>query len=189
MGSGKSTVGKILADALGLAFVDLDEEIVREEGRSIPEIFTSVGEAGFREIEFRVLKKVLGSRGAFILALGGGTVTLPRSAVLVREKTLCIWLQASPEELWARLRDEASGRPLLSGMDSQGKSTGLPSSGSDLPNGDSSHPDGSPDPLLTHIRTLLEVRSDAYAAAAAITLPTDGLSPSQIADEIIISCL
>lgn len=160
MGSGKSTVGRILADALGLAFVDLDEEIVREDGRSIPEIFTALGESGFRVIEFRVLKKVLGRREAFILALGGGTVTFPRSAALVREKTLCIWLQASPEELWSRLRDESSRRPLLAGI-----------------NG----PDG--------IAALLAAREDAYSDAAAVTLDSDGLSPSEIAEEIIISCL
>ena len=73
-GAGKSTVGKYLAKEMGRAFFDLDEEIVRVAGRSIPEIFETDGEAAFRDIETRVLCEALANQKGILLATGGGAI-------------------------------------------------------------------------------------------------------------------
>ena len=104
MGAGKTTVGSIVADALGCTFIDLDDIIVKKAGKSIPEIFAQDGEPGFRALEaeclVKTVKKYAGS--TVVLALGGGTVTCPGAPELLRKNTLCIWLKASLETLAAR---------------------------------------------------------------------------------------
>jgi shikimate kinase len=133
MGSGKSTVGRMLASQLAWHFVDLDAEIERESGLPISQIFAQKGEIVFREIEHECLARVLGSASArntrLILALGGGTFAQPRNAALIREidgsprgaGSIVIWLDCSTEELLQRcvlmgdrplFRDEASFRKL-----------------------------------------------------------------------------
>ena len=163
MGSGKTTVGKVLADFLGCPFFDLDALVVKKAGRSIPEIFADGGEAAFRTLEAKVLRQAVEkyAESTAILSLGGGTLGTPASARLVAEKTTCIYLRASVDTLAARLAPEAAGRPLLR---------------------------GAPD-LRERIAALLAGREDVYASIAHVTVDTDGLSPEQIADEIIISCL
>ena len=105
MGSGKTTVGRILSDALGCPFIDLDEVIARKAGRSIPAIFEADGEAAFRRLEKKALEEAILKYGesTAVLALGGGTVTVPGAVNLLQEKTLCIYLKASLETLQARL--------------------------------------------------------------------------------------
>ena len=92
MGSGKSTVGRLLAAQLAWYFADLDEEIERESGLSISQIFSQKGEAVFREIEHQCLARVLASASArnmrLVLALGGGTFAQPRNAALLRDFSL-----------------------------------------------------------------------------------------------------
>lgn len=163
MGSGKTTVGKVLADFLGCPFYDLDALVVKKAGRSIPEIFADGGEAAFRTLEAKVLRQAVEkyAESTAILSLGGGTLGTPASARLVAEKTTCIYLRASLDTLAARLAPEAAGRPLLR---------------------------GAPD-LRERIAALLAGREDVYASIAHVTVDTDGLSPEQIADEIVISCL
>ena len=73
-GAGKSTVGKLLAKEMGHTFFDLDEEIVRVSGRSIPEIFASDGEAAFRNLETKVLREVLANQKGAVIATGGGAI-------------------------------------------------------------------------------------------------------------------
>ena len=87
MGSGKTTVGKVLADFLGCPFMDLDDLIVKKAGKSIPEIFAEDGEAAFRQLEARLLRQTVEkyTENTVVLALGGGAVTAPASAALLRE--------------------------------------------------------------------------------------------------------
>lgn len=73
-GAGKSTVGKLLANQMERAFFDLDEEIVRASGRTIPEIFATDGEPAFRELETRVLRELLANQKGIVIATGGGAV-------------------------------------------------------------------------------------------------------------------
>ena len=104
MGAGKTTVGSIVADALGCTFFDLDDIIVKKAGKSIPEIFAQDGESGFRALEADCLAKTIKkySSSTVVLALGGGTVTCPGAPELLQKNTLCIWLRASLETLAAR---------------------------------------------------------------------------------------
>jgi shikimate kinase len=133
MGSGKSTVGRMLASQLAWHFADLDAEIERESGLSISQIFAQKGETVFREIEHQCLARALGTASArntrLVLALGGGTFTQSRNAALIRDVgaaqrgagAVVIWLDCSTEELLQRcvlmgdrplFRDEASFRKL-----------------------------------------------------------------------------
>jgi shikimate kinase len=73
MGAGKTTVGRLVADALGVAFLDTDEVVEREDGRTVPEIFVDDGEASFRELERRAVAESLAGHDG-VLALGGGAV-------------------------------------------------------------------------------------------------------------------
>ena len=115
MGAGKSTVGSILADRLGVDFLDTDNEIVRTTGRRIPEIFTEDGPARFREIERDVVLDVLGSHGG-VVALGGGAVMTPAVVDgLVGHRV--VYLRITADDGFARVRD--SDRPLIAGDDPQ----------------------------------------------------------------------
>lgn len=112
MGSGKSTAGRRLAARLGRPFFDLDEEIAERAGTSIPEIFASEGEEGFRRREREALDAVLSSPAAAVIATGGGAVVDPHSRAAMRAGALTIWLRAEPSVLVERVGTGA-GRPLL----------------------------------------------------------------------------
>ena len=157
MGSGKTTVGKILADFLGCPFLDLDDLIVKKAGKSIPEIFEQDGEPAFRELEARLLRQTVAkyAESTAVLALGGGAILAPASAALLRDKTVCIYLRATLDTLLARLEGETAGRPLAD------------------------------DALAGR----LAAREPLYEKTAHVTIDTDGLSPDEVADEIIISAL
>jgi shikimate kinase len=126
MGSGKTTVGALLARQLGWRFTDLDERIENAAGLRIPEIFERFGEPGFRRMESEQLQSALGrafERGeSTVLALGGGTFAQPANAELLRTAGVAaIWLDCPLKVLFARcltmtgrplFRDEASFRAL-----------------------------------------------------------------------------
>ena len=114
MGSGKSTVGRLVADALGCPFLDLDDIIAAKARRSIPDIFAADGEAGFRRLEKQALEQTVKkyAETTAVLALGGGTVTVPGAIGLLQEKTFCVYLQASLETLQQHLAGQTTGRPL-----------------------------------------------------------------------------
>jgi shikimate kinase len=111
MGAGKSTVGRILAQALQRDFVDSDDEIIARTGTTIGTIFEIEGEAGFREREARVIAD-LTKRHDLVLATGGGAVLREANRDLLRERTKVIYLRVQPDELFRRLRHDTQ-RPLL----------------------------------------------------------------------------
>ncbi len=113
MGSGKSTVGKALAQELGVPFTDLDEYIESSLGRSIPEVFEQ-GEIFFRMQEHRLLKQWLEESEEGVLALGGGTPCYAGNMELLlsRVDAVC-YLKASVPELAGRLRSGQEKRPLI----------------------------------------------------------------------------
>ena len=157
MGSGKTTVGKVLADFLGCPFLDLDDLVVKKAGKSITDIFAQDGEAAFRLLEAQVLRKTVEkyTENTAVLALGGGAVLAPASAALLRDKTVCIYLRATLDTLLQRLDGETAGRPLAD------------------------------DALASR----LAEREPIYEETAHVIIDTDGLSPDEVADEIIISAL
>ena len=111
MGAGKSTVGRRLAAALKLPFLDADHEIERAAGLSVAEIFARHGEAEFRRGERSVITRLLNDP-PHVLATGGGAFMDPDTRAAMREKAITIWLKAPLEELLRRVgkRDD---RPLL----------------------------------------------------------------------------
>ena len=112
MGAGKSTAGRALARRLGIAFADLDEEIVAAAGRPIADIFATDGEAAFRALETRVAGDVLRRPLSQVVAAGGGFPTFPANQALVRAtNTLVVAIEAPFETLWARIAGDPS-RPL-----------------------------------------------------------------------------
>ncbi len=119
MGTGKTSAGKILAEQLGMTFLDMDEEIVRREGRSIPEIFGSDGEAYFREVE-RSLVRELAEGSGRVIATGGGVVLNPANIDDFSRtgSVVCLW--ASPEWILKRVGGDTN-RPLLQVDDKLGK--------------------------------------------------------------------
>lgn len=115
-GSGKSTVGPLVAAALGWSFVDLDDEIVRAAGRSISEIFATEGEAGFRAWE-RAATVSLRDLGPLVLAPGGGWMLSLANREALGSETEIVYLDVSPEVAATRMGGAASARPLLAGAD------------------------------------------------------------------------
>ncbi|GAA5344650.1 shikimate kinase [Planifilum fimeticola] len=113
MGTGKTTVGKALADRLKLPLTDTDQEIERKTGKRISELFREFGEEGFRDLESQVLKQVLdGTPG--VVTTGGGVVLRPENVRLMKETGWVVALHASEEEILRRLAGTAD-RPLLLG--------------------------------------------------------------------------
>ena len=111
MGAGKSTVAKLLGNALERRVIDLDREIEKASGHSISELFELEGEAGFRAREVEGLHEVLATEEPVVVAAGGGLVTSEAArAALVN--TTCIWLRATTATLIARV-GESTSRPLL----------------------------------------------------------------------------
>lgn len=111
MGAGKTTVGRRLAKRHGLAFVDTDQEIEARCGASIPTIFDLEGEDGFRKRESRAISEVM-TRTGHVITTGGGAILRAENRELMR-LGFVIYLDADPEQLWQRLKNDTS-RPLLS---------------------------------------------------------------------------
>ena len=119
-GSGKSTVGQLLADALQRTFLDLDTEITRRCGMSIPEIFGQQGEAHFRELE-TALTRELAETGGMVLSPGGGWILSDENRSLLCPPARLVYLKASPEVALHRMGAATAGRPLLNRPDPRGE--------------------------------------------------------------------
>jgi shikimate kinase len=115
MGSGKSTVGPILANTLGWNFYDLDREIESFTGMKIRELFDKNGEAYLREIESQVLADI-SQNSNVIISLGGGTITIEKNLQLMKSIGKIIFLKVSPKETVQRLKYKRDRPVLLSGL-------------------------------------------------------------------------
>ncbi|MCD6452792.1 MAG: shikimate kinase [Dehalococcoidales bacterium] len=155
MGAGKTAVGKALARKLGREFIELDSLIEQLAGKTIPFIFQQDGEIAFREFEIEAVRQVSPREGV-VIACGGGVVLNQINIDRLRNKSVIIYLTASPKVILKRVSAGSTERPLL-------KVT---------------------NPALT-IQKLLEFRQPFYERAADITIDTSTLNIDSVVKQII----
>jgi shikimate kinase len=161
MGSGKSTIGPILANTLGWDFVDIDKSIELKADRKIVDIFADGGEQKFRSIEQEALKDLL-SRQECVVSLGGGTLANEENFEFIRQNGILVYLQLSPGTIVQRV-ERKTDRPLLK------------------------DPNGNPlrgEELQRRIDELLETR-ERYYSKADIIIPADAMKVGITVDAIV----
>ncbi|WP_430401141.1 shikimate kinase [Flavobacterium sp.] len=120
MGSGKSTIGKMLSENVGIPFYDLDEIIEKQEGMSIKKIFIEKGEVYFRKLEHSVLNVFINTNEDFVLSLGGGTPCYANNhEVLKMSDVASFYLKNSVDTLCERLENEKMSRPLIANFNKE----------------------------------------------------------------------
>ena len=155
MGSGKTTIGKLLSERYGYTFIDTDQYIEEKCGCTIAELFSKKGESYFRQLETDILKELNASLTHAVLSTGGGLPLREENAAELATLGTVIYLQITPEEVMSRLSGDNT-RPLLSGDDPEQK-----------------------------VRDLLTYRTPLYERAADLTIPVTKLTPEYIVEEII----
>ena len=177
-GAGKTTQARLLAQALGVQVTDTDAEIRRRARMTIPEIFAAEGEECFRDREHRAMRAVLDSPAAAqgVIALGGGAVLRPENRDLLRGHTV-IYLSASPSTAAKHVGD-GTGRPVMA-----------PDADSDQTRAAQQRTEeqGEHAGVLARMEALYAQRSPLYSEVATLTVPTDGLSPQQVAALILVA--
>lgn len=156
-GSGKTTVGRLLADRLGVAFVDTDATIVEAAGRSITDIFAEEGEAGFRRREREAILRAIAIENR-VISIGGGAIEDDRSRAALRAFGHVVWLTADSTVLWQRVQGDAgtqANRPDLAGGG------------------------------IAEIEAILSRRLPLYAEAAHSQVVVEGKTPAEIVEEIV----
>ncbi|MBO3700791.1 shikimate kinase [Roseivirga sp. E12] len=117
-GSGKSTLGKSLAKRLGYKFIDLDTEIEKKEGMTIPEVFKRFGEGQFRIFERETLHQLIAVEDHFVLATGGGTPCYHFNMDAMNEAGMTVYLDVAPGDLALRIIEEGvESRPMFKSYD------------------------------------------------------------------------
>jgi shikimate kinase len=155
MGTGKTVVGKALAEKLGKDFIELDALIERKAGKTIPEIFQQDGEIAFRELEIEATGEVSEKRNA-VIACGGGVVLNKINIDRLKQESVIVYLTASPEVIIGRTSSDRNERPLLEATDK-----------------------------ASEVRRLLQFRKPFYERAAEITLDTSKLDIDSVVTQII----
>ena len=155
MGTGKTTVGQLLAKKLDREFIELDSLIEQKAGKTIPEIFQQDGEIAFRELEIEATEEVA-KREKAVIACGGGIVLNKINIDRLKQRARIVYLTASPRVILKRVASEAGQRPLLE----------------------------ADNPALT-INELLKFRKPFYERAADIKIDTSKLDINAVAEQII----
>lgn len=155
MGVGKSTAGRLLAETLGWAYVDTDDEVPRRAGRTFQDIWENGGEAEFRRLESEAVADVSSRPHHAVVALGGGAVLDENNRRMIKQSGLVVWLRADPGTLFGRLGQHAgAGRPLLR---------------------------GGPEEALRH---LSQARAPIYESIADLVFDVDRMNPRDVADAV-----
>jgi len=153
-GGGKSTVGKELARRLHRRFVDCDSEVESRCGCSIAALFEREGEAAFRDLEAATLAALVDA-GSAVIATGGGAILRDTNRELLRRRTRCVYLRASPGFLWRRLRRDRR-RPLLQVADPEAR-----------------------------LRAMSAEREPLYLETAALVVDIEGLTFGQVVEQVM----
>jgi shikimate kinase len=161
MGSGKSTIGPILANTIGYDFLDIDRTIEAKEQKTVSEIFRENGEQYFRTLERGIVAQI-NTRSGLVVSLGGGTLTEPETLRAIIVNGILVYLKVTPEQLFKRLQRKTD-RPLLSDIE-----------GNRL----------SESELRQRIESLYAEREPIYAKAD-ITIVTDGVRIGLTVDQIV----
>ena len=156
MGTGKTSTGKALAAKLGYAFLDIDQKIEEEQGRSISEIFSAEGEDYFRRCEKEMVDRA-SKRKNTVIATGGGTVKNPENMAALREGGIVVCLSANVDTVLERTRKKGV-RPILDGKDEGDRRLA--------------------------VESLMEERKELYRQAD-YTVDTSDMSPLQVVDDIV----
>ena len=119
MGTGKTSVGRLVADQLRFDYLDTDELIQTQTSRSVMDIFAKDGESAFRALEEKVVVE-LAARARTVIATGGGLPVNPKNLASLKMHALVVSLWSSPEKIWERVKNQ-SHRPLLHDADPQAK--------------------------------------------------------------------
>ncbi len=157
-GSGKSSVGHVLAQRLGRIWIDCDNEIESHAGQSIREIFAERGEAAFRDLEEAALERISGLAPA-VVSLGGGAVLRQRNRQRIAASGICVWLQVDAQTVMQRLANDqttTARRPALTDL-----------------------------PQLQEIEKLLAERRPLYAQVANDCVDTSGQSLEGIVQRVL----
>lgn len=173
-GTGKTTIGQLLAHELSMPFIDADTLLQERAGRTIKEIFATNGEATFRQLESSLILELTGSREPAILSTGGGVVLNPLNQQALRNTGPVVWLRASPRVICQRLSQDpatAAQRPAL-------LTTTTPTG--------ASH-DSPGDAMLREVETLLKIREPLYLETATFQVETDDRNEPDIVREIVAS--
>ena len=175
-GAGKTTVARLLAAALGVQATDTDAEIRRRARMTIPQIFAREGEESFRDRETRALRAVLGAQAGAqgVVALGGGAVLREENRALLAGRTV-IHLSASPSTAAAHVGDGA-GRPVVN-----------PAADSDAVRAGAGPGAAGAAAVLARMEALHAQRGPLYAQVSTLTVPTDGLTPEQVAALVLVA--
>jgi len=111
-GAGKSTLGRLAGEALGLPFVELNREIEEQSGMPVDEVMALYGQEGYRRLEAQALERIVQTSDALVLAVAGGIVAEPRTYAFLLRHFHTIWLRATPEEHMMRVRAQGDERPM-----------------------------------------------------------------------------
>ena len=187
MGCGKSSVGRYLSELLCCPFTDLDEAICQKAGKSIPEIFTSEGEAGFRTLEAEVLQSILSPSGAestekqSLTSQAMGPSLCGQMASTASPSSLYLMIVAlgggtvMTPECAELVKEKTTCIYLKASIETLIRHLEAEASGRPMLQGDS---------LRSRIEELMNIRSETYETTAHITIETDGKSIEAIAEEI-----
>jgi shikimate kinase len=156
-GSGKSTIGRMLARKLNVQLIDLDEYIIQKEKLSIPQLFKTKGEDYFRNAETQSLQELLKKKTDCIVSVGGGTPCYNNNMSVMKAGGKSIYLKTSPAELARRVEADDNSRPLLAKLNGR--------------------------KLIEKLTSMLAHREKFYAQAN-FTIVTDGKTAEAIADEV-----
>ena len=158
MGTGKTSVGKLLSERLNLPLLEMDEILSERFGMTINEIFDAFGEAAFRSAESDLLLEISTLENPSVVSCGGGVVLNDKNQEILRESGITVLLQAKPQEIYNRLKNN-NDRPLISGSNK-----------------------------LEKISKIYEERLPIYEEAAEIIIDTDNKTPEEIVDELSPFC-